>query len=107
MVTVVVPEMVFVVLPPWLSKLAAPLPLLVIAKEMVADGFTVIVMLAVPPCRIGFCDGEPIVTAGMTVSPPPGVKRVLGQGYVCPPAISRFAHVLEFVDPTAWPVCVP
>jgi|SRR6266481_7014991 len=107
MVTVVVPEIVFVVPPPWPSKFAAPLPLLVIAKETVADGFTVIVTVAVLPCRIGFWENEPMVTVGVTVSPPPGVKRALGQGNVRPPPSNRFAHVLEFVDPTAWPVCVP
>src|SRR5258707_7232927 len=49
MVTVVVPEMVFVVLPPWLSITAAPVPVLPIAKEMVADPFTVTVTVAVLP----------------------------------------------------------
>jgi hypothetical protein len=42
MVTVVVPEIVFVVLPPWLSNVAAPDPLLVSTDEIVADGLTVI-----------------------------------------------------------------
>lgn len=64
-VTVAVPDMVFEVPPPWLSNLAAPLPLLVIAKEMVADGFTVIVTVAVLPFRIGFCENVPIVTVGV------------------------------------------
>jgi hypothetical protein len=64
MVTVVVPEMVFVVLPPWLSNTAAPVPVLPIAKEMVADPFTVTVTVAVLPWRIGFCEKEPMVTVG-------------------------------------------
>jgi hypothetical protein len=82
MVTVVVPEMVFVVLPPWLSKLAAPLPLLVNAKEMVADGLTVIVTVAVLPCRIGFWENEPMVTVGGILSPPPGKASIIGQRFV-------------------------
>src|SRR5712664_3898206 len=61
MVTIVVPEIVFVVLPVWLSNLAAPVPVLPIDKEIVADGFTVTVTVAVFPCRIGFCEKRPIV----------------------------------------------
>jgi hypothetical protein len=78
MVTVVVPEICNVVLPP-APNVAVPVPLLLITRLMVAAGFTVMWTLAVLPPTIGLGENESIVTVGVVLAPLLGVLPEVGQ----------------------------